>query len=291
MKRPHKLASFALVLSALVLSTGCWSKVTDYDNPSFSDDDSSIVFVRDRFERKKCCSQMFSGPLPTRNHRYQLFTQNVDGSNRRALGRENSQGIDGDIYYMKTAGYVLVSRTTTSDSGVSAKSFARIDLASGVKTELGNDALNPDSNVPGNFICSWRNMIPSPDGTVIAVLSEPSTCTQMSASVEFLNASTLASMGNHEITFSGDLVNPNFHRALLYRWSPQGKFELGNNTTTDGTYVLTPGGETTQGPMLTCDWPKTSSSQYSADDMYAAITGSDESPTYLLEPGSGFPCE
>ena len=291
MKRPHKFASFALVLSALVLSTGCWSQHTDYYNAIFSDDDSSIVFVRDRYEQKSCCRSMLIGSYPTRNHRYQLFTQDVDGSNQRALGSENSQGMDGDIYYMKSAGYVLISRTTTSDSGVSAKSFARIDLASGVKTELTNETLNPDANVPGNFICSWRNMVPSPDGSVIAVLSEPSTCTQMSASVEFLNASTLASMGNHEITFSGDLVDPNFHRALLYRWSPQGKFELGNNTTTDGTYVLTPGGEMTEAPMLSCDWPKTSSSQYSADGMYAAITGSDESPGYTLEPGSGFPCE
>ncbi|MBJ80554.1 MAG: hypothetical protein CMH60_04480 [Myxococcales bacterium] len=291
MRRPHKLASFVLILSALALSTGCWSKRTDYYNATFSDDDTSIVYVRDRYEQKKCCRQMFIGSLPTRNHRYQLFTQNLDGSNQRPLGNEDSKGMDGDIYYMKAAGYVLVSRTTTTDSGVSAKSFARIDLASGLETEVASEPMNADPNVPGNFICSWRNMIPSPDGSVIAVISEPSTCTQMSASVEFLNGSTLASMGTQEISFGGDLVDPNYHRALLYRWSPEGKFEIGNNTTTDGTYVLTPGGEMTDAPMMTCDWPKTTSSQYSAAGQYVQIGSSDGTPSYQSDGTMSFPCE
>ena len=96
------------ILLTLLVCTGCWEDTVTYYGATFSDDDSSIVFMRDSHERRTSGQSMLIGSYPTRNNRYQLMIEDVDGSNRRAVGPETSQATDmSGVYFMKSAGYLL----------------------------------------------------------------------------------------------------------------------------------------------------------------------------------------
>jgi hypothetical protein len=92
---------------ALSLLVGCWRDAAEISTVAWSDDDTGHAYIKLLFEESTRDGDGFLGSS-RRNYRHQVWTQNADGSNRRALTGERAAQPGSTFYFMRDAGYVLI---------------------------------------------------------------------------------------------------------------------------------------------------------------------------------------
>ena len=188
MRRPSLIAPLALSALCLVLG-GCPSgderpnsSTSNYVEDSghvFSDDDSAIAFVEYSYDVTTSGVAPYQSRVYS-NRKYQVKVANASGSDVKSVGPM----VDGQapsLFFMKSAGYVLVRETTDA-----AFVIKKLDLETSAMTEMTRDGTQP---CDGTFF----NAIPSPQGDIIAVTrwDEASGCAngeEVRVSVELVDA-------------------------------------------------------------------------------------------------------
>ncbi len=240
------------LLSAIlltVLATGCdWSESVQIDQVTWADDDSGHAYVKLLYEERRSANPL-NGTTDKKNFRHQVFIQDTDGSNRRALTPARSKHNGAQIFYMRSAGYVLQEVLEGPD-------HARYDV---IRMDGSSQTLVSwqDPGVP----CVGLEVTPSPDGSVIAIMKRLSpgrstdrACVAGSVEVVFYQASDLSEIGTHTWAVGGMTEST---------WKPNGEFVVHDYQT--GDWIVDP----SQGPRTTtapnCVYPKTTSSAVSAN--------------------------
>ena len=283
MLRASLPSPFILLLTLLAMS-GCWSENAAFETTTWADDGTGFAFVEHTFEQRSCCPSAIIGGLPTKNHRFQIFTANLDGSGAKAVSPVFDNATTNELRYMKSAGYILFSRSTSNSGGGFNLRYEKLDLASGsIKT-----VADYDVNYANND-CVSVNVFPSPDGAVFASVEQPSDCYELSAKLVFRDAFTLATLSSLDLTFTGALIEPQYQRSLDYAWHPDGTFVVWNHTTDDPAYKVTPAGMSTPITPPTCSYPKTSSSIFGPNGEMAAYLGH-AVDIYEADPNMAYPC-
>jgi hypothetical protein len=231
---------------------------------AWADDDSAIAFVILRYESKPSTNPL-SGTTLKRNMRHQLYIENPNGSNRRAIGGELAGQNATELYYMKSRGYVL-SGAISPD----ARWFNLIRLANGAATEVARVS---------NSSCESRHfdVVPSPDGRYLAVLKTAPGCIATSGTasptgshsqgtdqlvVTFLDASTLAEVQSQTVTLPAWGVE--------WTWRPAGDFVVAASGT---AWSLAVGRAPQSTNVPGCFSPKTTSSAWSSTGTYLGSDG------------------
>jgi len=267
----RRAATLALA-SALALTAACskWKEKDTVSVAVWSDDDAGQAYVVQHYEERKI-NQILETITERRNFEYQVFVQNPNGSGRHALTPRRAGQSGPDLYFMKTQGYVIYGEVQDPPLHV----LRRVNL-------LGNEQTVAESTAM--FApCGAANAVPSPDGSVLAVLEHRNVpggypppgppppdalaeCQDIIISVRFLDASTLAEQGSW--TWEADGF-------MEYGWTVDDEFFV---QTADGTWRV----DATAGPQLAatpeCLNPKTTSSNVSAGGVYLQPTMDPDDP-------------
>ena len=251
---------------ALVGSSACsrWRNKDTVAQAVWADDDSGQAYVVQLYQERKI-NQILETITERRNFRYQVFTQNPDGSGRRALTSARAGQAGPDLYYVRSQGYVLYGEVQDTPLHV----IRKVDLNGNEQTVVSGTAMFGP--------CGAMDAVPSPDGTRLAVLEHQlvrgayappgppppdalAECQDIVISVRFYDAATLTRRGSWTWEANG---------FMEYGWGVDDEFYV---QTTDGSWRV----DAAAGPQPTADPeclnPKTRSSNVSDDGVYIRPT-------------------
>jgi hypothetical protein len=251
----------ALTLAALPLS-GCWL-VTHEERSSYyvvwADDDSELAVLRLDYEQELVGDK----PGKSRNHRYSVELVDPATMERRVLVEhhrpEGTNPTWPKVYYMKSAGYVLVEF-----SGV-----AYMHWLDGETTAIDFAAFSP--------VTKAGELIPSPSGSLIAFRQYSSASSDAEAGIGILYAN------DQTIAVDATLFDRRF---LSMRWTVDEELVIHGHDGYDplappertGNHIywtLTLDGDVVEREEPACnEGPRTSSSDVSADGLRARISPS-----------------
>jgi len=264
-----RFALLSLVLSSLALG-GCWRDGSEISTVAWSDDDSAQAYVKLLFEESTREGDGFLGSS-RRNYRHQVWTQNEDGSNRRALTSERVAQPGSTFYFMRDAGYVLID-VRESDR---RSRFDQIWLSSGTSQTIAVNELPEGPVIP----CQGFEVLPSPDGLTLAIIERTAPpvprCVGGTVIVTFVDALTGAEGNSFEWGLDGMPASA---------WTASGQLQLWSFA--GGEWRVDP----TTGPhdlasAPTCSWPRTSSSNISEDGR-VIVPGSPDAPVEITRSGA-----
>lgn len=151
----------------------------------------------------------------SRNYEHQIFVQNHEGSQRRAITAKKPYQ-SAVLYYPKTAGYLLSGYIVNVKHNTVR--YEKIDLKTGKTTFIRDDSGISQPTIckdlsPQSFVI--EGILPSPDGAIIAYFYSP-TC--FKATVEFLEANTLTKLDTQQLDIKGvnEVVWPRNDSLILY---------------------------------------------------------------------------
>lgn len=269
-----------LALFCAVGATAACSPWKDKQNVSvavWSDDDAGQAYAVQYYEERKI-HQIIETITERRNYEYQVFVQSPNGSGRHALTPRRPGQAGPDLYYMKTRGYVIYGEVQDPPLHV----LRKVDMAGNEQTVIESTAMFQP--------CGAANAVPSPDGTVLAVLEHRNVpggypppgppppdalpeCQNIIVDVTFFDAATLTQLSAW--TWEADGF-------MEYGWTPDDEFYV---QMVDGTWRVDP----TTGPALAtppdCLEPKTTSSSVSAAGVYILPTMDPSNPIEVSTPG------
>lgn len=276
-------ASMTLSLLGVLLATGACSRWKDKQTVSvavWSDDDAGQAYMVQHYEERKI-NQILETITERRNFEYQVFVQNPNGSGRHALTSLRAGQAGPDLYYMKTRGYVIYGEVQDPPLHV----IRKIDMLGNEQTVLESTAMFQP--------CGAANAVPSPDGSVLAVLQHRNVpggypppgppppnaleeCQDIIIDVTLLNAATLAQLGTW--TWEADGF-------MEYGWTVDDEFYV---QTVDGTWRVDPSAGPIPAAAPDCLNPKTTSSNVSAGGVYIQPTMDPDNPI-TSGTGNGIP--
>jgi hypothetical protein len=238
---------FIVLLSVYLLSACQWRHIENVDQVVWSDDNSQQAYTVLMYEERS--GYPLDGSLQKRDFRHQIFVQNEDGTARRSLTGERVRKSGNHLYFMKRAGYVMVDVFETSHQ-------VRFDVIrlSGQQQTLLTYLYDGDA-------CDSLEVIPSPDGALIAVLEQRAagsgkllgTCVDAAVLMTLYDAGTLTPVNVAEWQISDPVE---------CTWTPAGYFmvytraQVAWSVGRDGVSSGSPPG---------CSYPKTTSSPISSD--------------------------
>ena len=203
-------------LALPILLSGCmWVPSDDYDFAVWSDDGEEAAFVQRDFMAQNRFSQ-----TKERNHILQVYTAPFDQgyvgvfdeAPRDILGEELEGNISA-LYYMRSAGYVLVGRQvtqsvadpdTTPEPTTWVYDLLTMDGISTTVAELsGMSWLQCEGEGRQVGLDHQLQLIPSPDGSVLAQVEALVNCEgpipSETVTMSFLDAETLQRIGTDEV--------------------------------------------------------------------------------------------
>jgi len=280
--------------TAALLSTSCaqWEDLTSWGPAVWSDDTEKIAAVKLYFEGKDTVTH-----LKMRGFESQVYTSDPNAPNTLTALTPILEGNTGALYFMRAKGYIILGRhlaeTKTSGGSTSGSTkreiiFDKISLTGSV-TEIESltaiHMLSCDGGQSSTSTHTPLEIVPSPDGSVLAVVKTISDCNQVTTTVSFRDATSLAVIdGPHAVDLNalvGNNVPPGppgnlpFGMFLLRGWSTGGKFLLTNAGTPDGAWAFAPGQNV---QWLTgiddgCMFPETSSSEATSQKQVIEVDG------------------
>ncbi|KAI8911549.1 hypothetical protein EDD86DRAFT_264007 [Gorgonomyces haynaldii] len=234
----------------------CWFNHTEvmdwtYDNaiegtPAWANDGSVAIGIEETYERKLEIPPL-QGWFSKRNFYYRLFTQKPKGKKTYLTTLNKGQPSLDTLYFMKSAGYVLLIENKDGASTV-----LKYGLDGTVKPV-----------VSGTFFGNVPTTVPSPNGTVLAQLAcntydadtgaalDPYPC--QLAFVDAVNLKTIS-------TSNFDLKHPENFR--LTRWTADDQFIVTDRNET--AFSVDPYGKPVSIPLPKCTGAATTSSKVNA---------------------------
>ncbi len=267
-----------LFLSVSVLGA-CWSDKDLFDSPVWSEDDQEIALVRKKYEEQEN-NLIIVGSNPTRDHRFQVHVQDADGTNQKSWGGWSNGYLVSSLYYMAAEGFVLAQRADESKWNEYIVQLHRSD-------DTVDELLRWDTPTTG-YDCTNVTVVPSPDGTILAILEEPSGCQDFSATLRFVDPDDLTELDSESLTFGSATVASD-SRYLTHSWDNDNQYIITSRTSKTTTYAYSPGKTPVEVDDLTCDYPRTSSSTNSASGEIIGMV-SDTETGVMWTDGDTFPC-
>jgi hypothetical protein len=208
-----------LIVFSLLLLTACsvvtWKQVPpEVIATAIANDGSDVAIVIQSHEINKAAETKPVFGL-TRNYEHQIFIQNQDGSQQRAItAKKPYESVA--LFYPKTAGYVLSGYIVNRKGHVIR--YEKIDLKTGQTSFIRNDSgisqptLCKDLSPPSFVV---EGILPSAEGTLIAYFYSPA-C--FKAIVEFRDAKTLSILDKQQLDIKGinEVTWPANERLILY---------------------------------------------------------------------------
>ncbi len=259
----------------LFIATCGWKEVQGIGFLVWSDDDVEQAYVHSTWETETSLFGVMEG-AKVRNVRHSLILQiqKSDGSKRRALYSNAPGSGGGDLYYMRSQGYVIMEFADNS-----GRYFEKISL-NGQRQVVGE-------KITQQKLCDDYDIIPSPNGEVLAAVKHvvpnpynPSPTGEMqikcgngTVSVEFFNA--------HNLNRLAGPFTWNITGLMEAVWSPAQELfivtgdEASGIEPQGGAHTLTgnvnvwkidpnSGSGPVTGALPSCLYPKTTSSNVSA---------------------------
>jgi hypothetical protein len=278
----------SLLISCLalpVLLSGClWVPSDDFDFAVWSDDGEEAAFVQRDFMAQNRFTH-----TKERNHTLQVYTAPFDQVDvgvfdeapRDTLGQELEGNIR-SLYYMRSAGYVLVSRQVTQsvadpDSTPEPTTWAYDRLAmDGTTTTVaelsGMSWLQCESEGRQVQLDHQLQLIPSPDGSVLAQVEALVSCEGPSptetVTMSFLSAETLQAIGTAEVVDLAALeLEENVMEFLDLGWLADGTFMIQGDGVTAWAAVPGTAGAIVDPVDSSCLEPRTTSGEFRDDGM------------------------
>lgn len=146
------------VLPLTLLLAACGQDQQAVGPVTWSDDDASQAYLFREFEQ---AVRESSFGRATRNHRFQIFVQAPDGSDRREVSPWFEGRVGTDFYYMRELGYLLVG---WQDQPRGMR-WDRVDL-DGTVTTIHTMQDTDEPALP----CVGGEILPSPSGEVLALI-------------------------------------------------------------------------------------------------------------------------
>lgn len=220
------------------LSLFWWKTTRQIENFVWTSDGSRLLGSELRFEEKKSWDPL-AGTTLKRKFCHQLFLIDVDGTDRQDLGAAAPLQA-GEMFAFPAAGYVVAELAREG-----ARDWVRVGS---------NGSRRPLATIEGD--CTWGRVVPSPDGSHIAVVRTTQACNdggvESAVEVAFLNA-------------AGDPVSTpvsiDFDHFATTTWTPAGTL-----VATDGAaaFAVSVTGAVTPAPVPGCTEPPTASSEVDA---------------------------
>jgi hypothetical protein len=186
-----------------------------------ANDGSEVAIAIQSYEINKIADKKPSLGL-ARNYEHQIFIQNHDGSQQRAMTVKRPYQLT-TLHYPKTAGYLVAGYIVNTKDNIVR--YEKIDLQTGQVTFIRNDSGTSQPMIckglfPQSFVV--EGVSPSPDGLLIAYFYSPSCFKTI---VDFIDARTLTLLDKQQVDIRG--VNQ-------VTWQPQQGLILYPVTETQG---------------------------------------------------------
>lgn len=249
-----KKLNIALMTLLLTTTTACrpGKKTEQLDRVVWSNDGVEQAFVMTQFEEGRSGNPL-DGTTMKRNFSHQIFVQDPDGLNRRAVSNQVVGQNGGDLFYMRSAGYIVAS--FLQQNGENQAPYPRYYQ------------LLMDGTTRTLTTAPHTRAVPSPDGKWIArVELNPEGCRpdatdneseSCRVQVEFLDAQTLMRHGQkHQVLFQNPSKVPDF------TWTPEQEWVVTNRVQ---AFAASPDQEPEAADVPACLFPKTSSDHINAD--------------------------
>ncbi len=188
-------------ISASLAACGGWSERTEWGSSGiWSDDEAAVVVFQSEFERKQ---DFGASHYRTRNHKTQLFRVNADLSSLAPVGPQ-LEGYFVGAHYMRSQGYILVERRgKQSESTEGTQTITRepiywdvVRTADGsvhsVSREQGITMLGCNNDGGSMAFPGPIDVVPSPNGELLALFEFDASCSGTSGTLTFLNANDLS---------------------------------------------------------------------------------------------------
>jgi len=202
---------FSVILALVGILSACsssvpkeWTSKQQLEQAVWADDNSELAVIELTFEEK--ASGLLATETQQRNIQHQIWLQNPDGSQKRALTQKR-QHRNENLFYMKQAGYLVVD--AISAEGI--RRFDKIDLE-GNELPIVEEQIvyQPCTEANDSAHQVAHQIIPSPDGSLMVEVYSPQ-CGQ--ATIEFLHANNLSFIDGQ--TFAID-------EPMTVMWHPYG---------------------------------------------------------------------
>jgi len=242
-----------------------WAETEQIVQVAFADDDSAHAFVKLMFKERPSAHPL-NGTTDKKDFRHQVFIQDRDGENRRAVTGVVSSQNGATLYYMKRSGYLIVDTLEAPDK-------LRYDV---IRLDGRIQTLETWSH-PGQ-LCAGLEVVPSPDGLLIATVErldsgQPADlpCAPGRVVVELHDAASLAVVARYDWEVGGLIEST---------WNPKG--ELIVHELEAGSWKLTRSEPPVAAADPRCIHPKTTSSIISSYGQLIVPGSSPQSPVEVL---------
>lgn len=255
--------AFALAPTSLaVAACNPWQEASQTDMLVFADDDSELAIQELRFEERQ--GDALSGSTEKRDFRQQLFRADPKGERHLPIGPERTGQHGGDLYFMKTAGY-LVASSVPEEGGLVG--WDRISLDDGTSQSI--PMLDESYD--------WAFAIPSPDASLIAVVSGAG----QSVRAQLFDEATLEPASERDdVTVAG---------TPEWTFRPDGAFVVTDATSAWALTAAAEGFTDTNVPA--CTTPKTTSSMVSSEGELLSTTPEGAIERSDPDPSLAFGCQ
>ncbi|MCA9543741.1 MAG: hypothetical protein KC613_05105 [Myxococcales bacterium] len=256
---------FAPLLALAALLTGCWTDHHRVADVAWSEDDQAQAWIEHRYEQKDSVGSGLIGSPKRRNHSLRVGVRRPDGSGARFVTPWlPGEPAAGDLYLQRQAGYVLYS-VQRGD----ARTVAAAPLNGGDPWAL--------RTADTEGACGDLRGLPNPAGDVIAVLerfgvAEGPGCDAQDVRITFFEAASRAVLDDVSVTIDAG-VEWAWDQGALFVWNFRGT-----------TWRFAPGQPPAPAERPACTWPRTASSNTSADGI-TLETGTPAAPIAVAGQG------
>jgi hypothetical protein len=218
---------FTVILLASLILVGCsgnvprdWTLTEQNDKVVWADDGSDVAIVVLRFEERQ--GSLFSGTTDKRLMKHKIFVQNLDGSKRHPINKDWRDFQNGQLFYMKQAGYFVIESLLENGArrfdkiSMDGDEILIIETPSNEHQPCQQNEKNTSYDLPSSAQVH-HTVIPSPNAQYLAHLYSPE-CRKVT--VEFLHANNL----NLFDTQTMDIEEP-----MNVTWHPEGYIIFTNN--------------------------------------------------------------
>jgi len=223
------LSILMLFLASHLFGCKSWHNASGYAYPVYADDESGVAAVKHKFKELNKVTH-----ISEKDFSVQVLIGPESPAQALSPLTDFRPGKVIDLFYMASEGYLILGRST--DWLGSANGGSTTDLWY-EKIEL-DGTLTPiaGGNFPVAISCDQEGssttsppvrVIPSPDGTTLALFESETTCTERIQTVTFYNAAHLTIIGGpYDVP---DLPPESFGDSIMWRtidmtWTEAGKF-------------------------------------------------------------------
>jgi hypothetical protein len=270
-------ALIVLLLPAFL--SGCfWVPMSDWQYAVWSDDGEGVAFVQRSFE-----GQELIGHTNERSHEFEVYTSSFSSPDNVTQLAGPFTGDAAGLYFMGSAGYLVVGRTSRGTSGadddageVDTWNYDLIEVDSAALTPVAAteavSVLRCEEDGIGYHLDSALDVIPSPDGSALATLVSGLSCDGLtpvqSVTLSFLQAAGLEAIGEPLDIDLSDVLPAGEVSTLARGWLADGSFAIAGWAQEEG-WLIEPGGAPVWGalPGEGCLEPPTTSGEFRGDGM------------------------